>query len=422
MAGDGNVSVMNFLNEVAENYPEAISLAAGRPGAQLFDGIDSEAVSRWIATFARQNPSSNLWQYGRTAGIVHELVAQQISRDDGVSAAGDRMIVTSGCQEALALCLPQLCANPSDVVLVRNPTYIGVAGAAAAASVKLRALDNNIVGIDAQVEDATERLASEGRRARAIYLVPDFDNPTGTVLSLDERKAILAACARHRLVVLEDNPYGMYRFEGSTVPTMAQIDEAGCVIYLSTYSKTIAPAVRVGAVTLPETLFGDRAARVELFDALVERKSFVTVNTSPLCQAVVGGLLIERDCSLRDWLRPAVDACRRNRNAMLAQLDECFPADGPSVSWNRPSGGFFLCLDVPIRFDAQAVADCATQDGVIVMPMAFFAFDTTHDHRIRLAFSAVEPERIRGGIIALSRFIRRHVQALGRSDTHSVRA
>lgn len=415
MVGTGNVSVMNFLNEVAENYPAAISLAAGRPGKQLFEGIDAESVSRWMATFSRQAPVSNLWQYGRTAGIIHELITRQISRDDGVPTAGDRTIVTTGCQEAITLCLPQLCPEIGDVVLVRNPTYIGITGAAAATAVELRALDNTIVGIDAQIEQAIEQLATESKRARAIYLVPNFDNPTGEVLSLEERKTILTVCARHRLVVLEDNPYGMYRYEGGIIPPMAKLDEVGCVIYLSTYSKTIAPAVRIGAATLPETLFGDRAMRVALFDAIVERKSFVTVNTSPLCQAMVGGLLMERDCSLRDWLRPAVDACRRNRDAMLAQLAECFPADGMSVCWNHPKGGFFLCLDVPLRFDAQAVAECATQEGVIVMPMAFFSLDATQDHRIRLAFSATEPEHIHAGIMALSRFIERRCSFAGAS-------
>lgn len=401
---------MNFLNEVAEQYPAAVSLAAGRPGKSLFNGTTLESIHQWIAAFCGESPLSSLLQYGRTAGLVHELVAQQISNDDGVRTGGQRTIVTAGCQEALALCVPELCTDADDVLLVRNPTYIGITGAAAATSVRLYPLDNQIAGIDVQIEAAVTHLKTTGRRARALYLVPDFDNPTGEVMALQERRAVLAACARHRIIVLEDNPYGMYCYEGESIPPLATLDDVGCVIYLSTYSKTIAPGVRVGAITLPETLFGERAARSLLFNAIAERKSFITVNTSSLCQAMVGGLLMEHGCSLRTWLRPAIEACLSSRDAMLAQLADCFPAESLPVSWNRPAGGFFLCLDVPIRFDAQTVAECATEEGVIVLPMAFFAFDASQNQRIRLAFSAVEPDRIRQGVTALSRFITRRMR------------
>ena len=416
MAVRGNNSVMNFLNEVAEDYPAAISLAAGRPGNTLFDEIDAESLSRWLATFCGAAPLSSLLQYGRTAGLIHELIACQIANDDGVPARADRIVVTAGCQEALALCLPELCPEASDVLLVRNPCYIGITGAAAGASVALQPLDGNIPGLDAQIESAIAQLAASERRARAIYLVPDFDNPTGEVISLEQRHAILAVCARHHIVVLEDNPYGMFRYEGTPIPPMAALDDTGCVIYFSTYSKTIAPTVRVGAATLPEHLFGDRGASVALYKAIVERKSFITVNTSQLCQAMVGGLLIERHSSLRSWLSPTLEIYRRNRDVMLMQLAESFPVGGMPVHWNQPEGGFFLCVDVPMRFDGDAVTECATRDGVIVLPMSFFAFDASQDHRIRLAFSAVEPDRIRAGVHGLSRFVARHVGANARRE------
>ncbi|HEX7813581.1 PLP-dependent aminotransferase family protein [Dyella sp.] len=410
MSAQKNASVMNFLNEVAEAYPSAISLAAGRPSNTLFDEISAESLSRWITIFHGESPLAKVMQYGRTAGLAHELIAAQIAQDDGVRANSARTIVTAGCQEALALCLPELCPDDTDVVLVRNPTYIGITGAAAGASVALHPLDGSVDGIDAQIEHAVGTLAADNRRVRAIYLIPDFDNPTGDTLSLEERLAILASCERHRIVVLEDNPYGMFRYEGLPVPAMASLDTAGCVIYLSTYSKTIAPALRVGAATLPETLFGDAKAQLDLFNRITERKSFITVNTSQLCQAVVGGLLMERHGSLQSWLAPTVDVYRQNRDVMLAQLEESFAGNDSSIHWNHPQGGFFLSLDVPIDFHAELVADCAVQEGVIVLPMAFFAFDQTQNRRIRLAFSAQHPERIRAGVAALSRFIARKLE------------
>ncbi|MBN3772776.1 PLP-dependent aminotransferase family protein [Burkholderia sp. Se-20378] len=419
-------TVMNFLNEVASEFPAAISLAAGRPADRLFERLDHSALLQALIRYEKHalhghtGKALNAWllQYGRTAGLIHELVAHQVQTDEGVATHADRTVITAGCQEALALCLPELCPDPKDVVLVCNPTYIGITGAAHASGVALSALPGAESDIAAQIERAVAQLHREGRQARAVYLIPDFDNPTGRVLDLSQRRAVLSACTRHRIVVLEDNPYGMFRYDGDVVPPMAALDEVGCVIYLSTYSKTISPALRVGALTLPDTLFGDRAARQALFQALVQRKSFITVNTSQICQAIIGGLLLEQEGSLRGWIQPTLEAYRVNRDTMLAQLQTTFVPWPDSIRWNRPDGGFFLTVDLPFRFDAQAVTACATECHVIVMPMAFFAFDNSHDQRIRLAFSAVDPSQIRTGIAALGRFIERKMtQAQSRSGT-----
>jgi (S)-3,5-dihydroxyphenylglycine transaminase len=205
--------------------------------------------------------------------------------------------------------------------------------------------------------------------------------------------------------VLEDNPYGMFRYEGSSIPPLAALDEADSVIYLSTYSKTLSPALRVGAATLPNTMFGDRSARETLLRALVQRKSFITVNTSQITQAIVGGLLLNQQGSLRSWVQPSVARYRNNRDAMLAQLQITFAPWSGSIRWNYPEGGFFLALDLPFRFDVQDVAECASDYGVIVMPMAFFAFDGSQDRRIRLAFSNADVGQIREGIVSLGHFV-----------------
>ena len=311
-------SGMTFLNDVAEAFPEAVSLAAGRPTARFFDRLGSEALIDAMERFVSRDgndrplrPWTSLLQYGRTAGVVHELVAAQLRVDEGVLASPDRVLVTSGCQEALALCIPALCQSRDDVLLVCNPTYIGATGAADAARVQVVGVPGGGDLADA-LEQTIAQLAQSGRTARAFYLIPEFDNPTGRVLDEKERLAILRVCARHRIVVLEDNPYGMFRFDGRSVPPMATLDGAGSVIYLSTYSKTLSPTLRMGAATLPETLFGDRSARQALWTELVERKSYTTVNSSQLNQAVVGGILLQQGGSLRDWVRPSVNWYRGN--------------------------------------------------------------------------------------------------------------
>jgi (S)-3,5-dihydroxyphenylglycine transaminase len=197
----------------------------------------------------------------------------------------------------------------------------------------------------------------------------------------------------------------MFRYEGTDVKSMFAMDEAGSVIYLSTYSKTLAPAMRVGAAVLPDTLFGDRQARQALCNELVKRKSVLTVNTSQIMQAIVGGILLESQCSLRQWIQPALNVYRESRDALLSQLRAEFLSASSEIKWNHPAGGFFVSLDLPFKFGSEDVVDCATNHGVIVMPMSFFAFDDSQDHRVRLSFSAAEPERVRTAVASLARYV-----------------
>lgn len=403
--------VMTFLNEVAGRYPTAVSLAAGRPTDVLFEGFSpadiAERIDCYLAASGVSMPA--LLQYGRTAGAIHALMADQLRNDEGVPAVADRVVVTSGCQEAMSLCLSALCRTPQDVALVCNPTYIGATGAAAALGIAIQALTTDADGLPAAIDAAASALSRDGRRAAVLYLIPEFDNPTGRVLDRAQRLAVLEACARHRIVVLEDNPYGMFRYEGEAVAPMAALDSVGSVIYLSTYSKTLCPAVRVGSAVFPETLFGDRARARALFDDVVQRKSYLTVNTGQVAQAIVGGHLLQHGLSLRNWIEPARAVYHANRDALLARLDLQFGEDS-RIFWNRPEGGFFLTVELPFAFDADAVDECANDEGVIVMPMAFFALDRSQDRRIRLAFSAVCPEQIDVGIDSLARYVGRRLR------------
>ena len=421
MQASSQSAVMNFLNEVAERYPAAISLAAGRPTELFFERLDPAALLGSLQRYERhlasargtRNAMAALLQYGRTAGMIETLVATQLANDEGVHASADRIVVTAGCQEAIALCMAALCPDPADVALVCNPTYIGATGAAEANRVAVWSLCAADGDIASAVARADEQLRQQGRRARVLYLIPDFDNPTGHVIDRAQRLAILDECSRCRIVVLEDNPYGMFRFDGDPITPMAALDEAGSVIYLSTYSKTLCPGLRIGSLVLPQTLFGEREARAKLFEELTQRKSFLTVNTSQISQAMVAGFLLEQDCSLRRWVQPALGLYRQNRDAMLLALDRAFPSHERFARWNRPDGGFFLSLDLPFRFDAQAVSQCALEYGVIAMPMAFFAMDASQDHRVRLAFSYAGAERIGEGISALGRYAHMRMDSAG---------
>jgi (S)-3,5-dihydroxyphenylglycine transaminase len=408
------LDVMNFLNEVASRYPSAISFASGRPSEAFFDFENwIERIPEFVRYFAHQRQISVtdgynlLAQYGRTNGIIGELIARQIKIDEHIDCHPAQILVTAGCQEAIDLMLTSLCQHDDDVVLVRSPCYIGLTGVADLNKIELAPFAcDDTDQVPQALRHAVSAVEAQGKRARVLYLVPDFDNPTGSVLSSTIREEIIEYCANKGIVILEDNPYGMFRFQGERVPTMYSMDRHACVVYLGTYSKTICPALRVGFCVIPPHLLGVVNAGSDLLDRLSQAKSFVSVNTSQLTQAVIGALLLSEDCSLARLVAPACQLYRNNRDIMIEHLSEQFSDLSAQVLWNRPDGGFFLTLTLPFPFKQTEAEICANEFGVLVMPLSFFAFDNREDHRVRLAFSNVTSELIGEGVLRLSRFVR----------------
>ncbi|WP_045728967.1 PLP-dependent aminotransferase family protein [Xanthomonas sp. GPE 39] len=422
--GGNRLEVMNFLNEIASRHPDAISFVSGRPSNDFFDlQAWMQALPRFADHLARRHrltPSQSLdtiAQYGATQGIVNDLIVAQLAIDEGVPASSERLLVTAGCQEALQLCVTELCREPGDVVLVRNPTYIGITGVADSQRIPITAFnrgDRADVGALAETLDALE---AAGQRARLLYLVPDFDNPTGSVLARTQREAIIALCAARGVVILEDNPYGLFAFEAERLPTMRALDRHGCVIYLGTYSKTLCPGLRVGFAVLPPTLFGDACAADALQQALTQRKSFGTLNTGQIAQAIVGGVLLEHGGSLEALIQAPRAQYRRNRDRMLECLSKELGTLAADVQWNVPSGGFFLIVSLPFVFAEEEAARCARDYGVLVMPLCFFAIDGGWRQHVRLAYSHVATEAIVEGIARFARFVRDRLHALATAQT-----
>ncbi len=413
------LEVMNFLNEMAGEFPMAISFASGRPSESFFD------IENWlgeIPNFARHFANQRqlsfstamnlLAQYGRTNGIINDLIVKQVHNDEGINCTDRQILVTSGCQEAIDLCVRNLCKDESDVLLVRSPTYIGITGVAYLNGIEIAPIAN-CIGDD--IVQGLRRTVGEircrGKRPRALYLIPDFDNPTGTVLPYKTREEILGFCAEEKIAVLEDNPYGMFRYEGDRIPPMYVLDKHGCVIYLGTYSKTICPSLRVGFAIIPEKFLSGFADSAQLMEQLSQAKSFITVNTSQITQAIVGGVLLAENCSLARKINPSVDFYRRNRNAMMESLQSNFSEYDGRISWNMPHGGFFCIVSLPFRFTIQETKICAREFGVLVMPLYFFSFDNAQDCCVRLSFANVTPQIIQDGILRFSRFIASRIDA-----------
>ncbi|WP_232372323.1 PLP-dependent aminotransferase family protein [Xanthomonas hydrangeae] len=420
-AGD-RLEVMNFLNEVSARYPQAISFASGRPSDSGFDlQAWMHTLPRFASYFAQRHGLAPhhalelIAQYGRTQGILDELIAAQLRHDEQVLATPERIIVTAGCQEALLLCVTELCQTKDDVILARNPSYIGITGVADTHGIEIVAFNQHACSdayADASaLQHTLLQLQAAGKRARVLYLVPDFDNPTGTLLSREAREAIVQMCAEHGIVILEDNPYGMFGFEAERVAPMAALDRHGCVIYLGTYSKTLCPALRVGFAMLPAQLFGDADAATALKERLLRRKSFCSLNTSQIGQAIVGGVLLEHGGSLQRLISAPRALYRHNRDRMLACLQHELGQCAPQVRWNTPAGGFFLVVTLPFAFTAEDAEICARQYGVLVMPLSFFAIDGGCSMQVRLAYSNVASQDIAHGIGQFAAFVRTRLEA-----------
>ncbi|MEU3479172.1 PLP-dependent aminotransferase family protein [Streptomyces sp. NPDC033754] len=401
-----SMNSMNFLNEISARYPEAISFAAGRPTEQFFE---TAVVHRCLDRFTEylrtelgvteQEIRRTLLQYGRTKGIIHELIRDHLALDEDISVPADAVVVTVGCQEAMFLVLRALGSGPRDVVFAVTPTYVGFAGAARLADLPVRPVHSGPGGID--LDDLRRELArarAEGLRPRGLYVIPDVANPTGISMDLETRTALLLIAEESDLLLFEDNPYGV--FAGSErLPSLKALDTTGRVIYFGSFAKTAFPGARVGYVVADQQVADEAGNTGLLADRLAVIKSMLTVNTSPLAQAVVGGALLTHDLSLRSGNTRQIAYYRQNLRLLREGLSRRLPAD---ITWNAPSGGFFLSLTVPFVADEAALEHSAREHGVLWTPMSYFYEGDGGRYQLRLSFSQLDREEIETGMDRLA--------------------
>jgi (S)-3,5-dihydroxyphenylglycine transaminase len=415
---------MTFLNEVVGRYPKAISFAPGRPSPELFGVAESLDLLRKHAPAILGRPDisseealNDIAQYGRTNGIVHHHVARQLLQDEGLNLDPDQFVITNGCQEAMLLLLLTLFTPPRDVLLATEPVYLGVTAAARLLGIEVVPIRLRPEGPDLE-ELAVELqlLRQQGKVARALYTIPDFDNPSGYTTSLLTRQHLCALARRNNLLLLEDTPYRMLRFESEPLPLLKTICPKQ-VVLLGSYSKTIFPGLRLGFLSGDvEVSLAGRA--VPLSQIVSKAKSLTSINTSPLMQATLASVLIENNHSLRSHAVMLSAHYREKRDALLVAMGNHFsrvPNAPQGVCWNRPEGGFFVTVHLPFEFDMSLVEECAATAGVIIAPMSLFAFSTVRYRAIRLSFSAVALEDIGEGIARLASFVREHQAKSGRT-------
>lgn len=408
---DPLLEVMNFLNEIALEYPQAISFGPGRPPAAHFS---VENAWNGVRDYVRANSDSRLdeeriWQdlgqYGRTNGIISEVIARHLAADEGIHVPAESIMTTVGAQEAMAVILMGLFDSNQDILLVSDPSYIGITGLARLLGIRTISVPTGENGLEPQTfREVVDKCLDLGQ-PRALYDIPDFNNPMGTTLALDRRYELLTICRQYGLLLIEDNPYGMFIYDGERVPTIKSLDTSAdkTVLYIGSFAKSVFPGLRLGYLVADQIAAHSGAI---LAEELSKVKSLLTVNTSPLLQAVVAGILFANGNSLREVVRPKVDELRRKRDLMLECLALEFSDMLELIHWNRPNGGFFLTLTLPFQFGKEELKRCAEEYGVVVTPMRFFTLGEGHDHQVRLSFSSVSEDEICAGLKRLSSFVR----------------
>ena len=409
--GDASLESMTLLNEVAGTYPNAISFAAGRPYEGFYDVSLIHAYlrifCRYLSTergMSETDVARTLFQYGDTKGIIRDLVARSLAADEGIEADPASVVVTVGCQEAMFLVLRALRASDRDVLLAPSPTYVGLTGAALLADLPVLPVRTGPDGID--LDDLADRLRearAAGHRVRACYVTPDFANPVGVSMPLADRHRLLELAAAEDLLLLEDNAYGLLNSAAERPPTLKALDRNERVVYLGSFAKTGMPGARVGYAVAGQRVTGASGDSL-LADELSKIKSMLTVNTAPIAQAVVGGKLLAHGCSMAEANRRETEVYHRNLRQVLDGLDRRFGAR-TDISWNAPTGGFFVVLTVPFTVDDDLLAHAARQHGVLFTPMHHFYGSTAGHRQLRLSISTLTPARIEEGLDRLAALI-----------------
>lgn len=397
----------NLLDELARYFPDAISFATGRP----FEGFFAiEDVHRYLRVYSdhlrekfhgdEARTRRTVMQYGRTSGIIRELIARHLQVDEGFAVDPESIVVTVGSQEGLYLTLRALRRDAKDVVLAVRPCYTGLAGAAELVDMPLLPVADSPEGIDlADLAKTVTKAKSDGLRPRACYVAPDS---AGTSLSRTTREGLLRLADEHDFLVLEDNPDGIGGSQGRP-PTLKALDTTGRVVHLGSFSRTGFPGARVGYVVADQRVNG---ASGPFADQLAKIKNMLTVNTSSVAQAVIGGKLLENECSLRAANTREAKVYRENRRQVLEGLAIRFPAGaGPRVTWSSPGGEFFTVLTVPFDVGDDLLEQSARRHRVLWTPMHHFYGDGRPRPQLRLSFGNLSPVEIERGLDRLAGFV-----------------
>lgn len=375
--------IREVMKMIAAN-PGTISFAGGLPDPKLFPG---EAMRRATDKVLRERPEAAL-QYGLTLGYVplRERIAGLMARE-GVEAGVDNIAITTGSQQAISLSA-LLFLNGGELILTENPSYLGALTAFKTFEADNIGVDSDEVGM--RPEDLEAKLKAHPE-AKLIYVIPNFQNPTGRTWSLERRKALVELAVRYDRVILEDNAYGEVRFEGSRLPSLKSLDPGKHVVHMGSFSKVLSPGLRVGWICAHE----DFIKKYELV------KYGCDLQPAELAQMQVEGFLEENGFDAH--LETIKGVYRRRRDLMLETMKQAFPAE---ARYEKPEGGMFIWVELPAYVDTRAMLPEAIKQGVAYIPGEAFYPLEDRKNAIRLNFSTMADEKIVEGIQRLGALIK----------------
>ena len=360
--------------------PEVISLAGGLPDTSTFPTDTFDAMMHRLG---RQSLARAL-QYGPTEGMVEvQACIVEVMAAEGMRIDPQDVLVTSGGQQVIDLVCKTL-LDPGDVVIAEAPTYPGAVPTFSSyqADVVQIEMDGDGMRIDV-LEAELARLDAEGRVPKFIYVIPSFQNPAGVTLSLERRRRLVEIARERELLVLEDNPYGLLRYEGVAQPTLYSLDGGEYVIYLGTFSKILSPGLRLGWTVAPRPVL----------EKMNLGKQGADLCSSSLTQHFVAGFFEAGDW--QEYLGSLIGLYRDRRDVMLDALAEHFP---PEATWTRPQGGLFLWATLPDYIDTTDLLARALRENVAFVPGRAANLDGRGGSSMRLNFSGVKEDEIREGI------------------------
>jgi 2-aminoadipate transaminase len=363
--------------------PEIISFAGGLPAPELFP---VEAV-RAAADEVLAHSGREALQYGPSEGfpLLRDWIAEEMQRR-GVNVPSAEVLVTNGSQQVLDLAA-KLFLNPGDVVLTENPTYLAAIQAFQTFEARFVPVPTDGQGL---IPEALPGLIRQ-HHPKFLYTIPNFQNPTGVTLAAERRPILARIAADHALPIVEDDPYGRLRYHGNEIPPVKHWDEAGCVIYASTFSKTIAPGLRLGWL----------AASAENFSRLLILKQAADLHTSSFDQRVAHMYLTRND-QIAHLAR-----IRRAYGERFAVMDAALRAEMPAgYEWTHPDGGMFLWVTGPAELDGLTLLEQAIKRQVAFVPGRDFFPTEGGRNYLRLNFSNSPPEQIREGVHRLATLCR----------------
>jgi len=387
-------SAMRDLMAITER-PEVISLAGGLPDVSSFP---PEMLDRVLFEIGRQ--SARALQYSPTEGMaaVHEAIVH-VMAEEGTHVDRSEILVTSGGQQAIDL-VCKILVDPGDVVIAEGPTYPGAVPTFSAyqADVRQVAMDEDGLRIDL-LEELLEQLDREGKRPKFLYTIPNFQNPAGVTMSLERRKRLVEIAAERELLIVEDSPYSLLRYEGEALPTLRTLDGGRYVIYLGTFSKILAAGLRIGWLIAPHPLM----------QKMTIGKQGADLNSSSVSQIVIEACLGDLH-AWRAYMVQVRERYRRRRDVMLEALENFMPQ---GAQWTKPKGGLFLWATLPEQLDTTDLLARALRSNVAFVPGRAAYVDGRGGHAMRLNFSGVQEADIREGVRRIGAVVTEQLELYG---------